>query len=404
MVNILHINLNARGGSERLALAVIRALKEDTDMDINIDLTTLQKPDVHKIEETYGKTGLMAVCNINRVNIIPSIENVQLKKKYDLIINTHGDMFPFSQKDFSKDNAITYCHFPLAKYLIDVENEEYARLIYGQRFSDIVEYKKHLHSARNAYIDMIRNSTVLTNSEYSSRAIYKTFTIDSSVLSPPVDVDLFRKAVLFSSMNKKDDTILVISRFHPSKKIENAIRLAELLKHKGIGRSMKIVGNLSPNMIGYYSYLRQMVQDQDLSDYVTFHVNVSFNKLLSLMSESKVYFHPLPGEPFGISTVEAMSAGLIPVVPDLGGHTEFVPLRYQFCTFIEAMESVAVAMDASFSERIRISDSVRRFSTSNFIRRFQQIVKKLLINATKTNYKNIKSVSQIVSSIPIEQT
>lgn len=397
MVNIVHINLNARGGSERLALAVIRALKEDNDMDIDIDLTTLQKHDVHKIEETYGKTGLMAVRNINRVNIIPSIENVQLKKKYDLIINTHGDMFPFSQKDFSKDNAITYCHFPLAKYLIDVENEEYARLIYGQRFSDMVEYKKHLHLARNAYIDMIRNSTVLTNSEYSRKAIYKTFKIDSTVLSPPVDVDLFRKAVLFSSMNKRDDTILVISRFHPSKKVENAIRLAELLKQKGIGRSMKIVGNLSPHMIGYYSYLRQMVQDQDLSDYVTFHVNVSFNKLLSLMSKSKVYFHPLPGEPFGISTVEAMSAGLIPVVPDLGGHTEFVPLRYQFCNFIEAMESVAVAMDASFSERIRISDSVKRFSTSNYIRRFQQIVKKLLLSATKTNYKNIKSVSPIVS-------
>jgi glycosyltransferase involved in cell wall biosynthesis len=396
-VNIVHINLNARGGSERLALAVIRALKEDNDMDIDIDLTTLQKPDVHKIEETYGKTGLMAVRNINRVNIIPSIENVQLKKKYDLIINTHGDMFPFSQKDFSKDNAITYCHFPLAKYLIDVENEEYARLIYGQRFSDMVEYKKHLHLARNAYIDMIRNSTVLTNSEYSRKAIYKTFKIDSTVLSPPVDVDLFRKAVLFSSMNKRDDTILVISRFHPSKKVENAIRLAELLKQKGIGRSMKIVGNLSPHMIGYYSYLRQMVQDQDLSDYVTFHVNVSFNKLLSLMSKSKVYFHPLPGEPFGISTVEAMSAGLIPVVPDLGGHTEFVPLRYQFCNFTEAMESVAVAMDASFSERIRISDSVKRFSTSNYIRRFQQIVKKLLLTPTKTNYKNIKSVSPIVS-------
>jgi glycosyltransferase involved in cell wall biosynthesis len=397
MVNILHINLNARGGSERLALAVIRALKEDNDMDIDIDLTTLQKPDVHKIEETYGKTGLMAVRNINRVNIIPSIENVQLKKKYDLIINTHGDMFPFSQKDFSKDNAVTYCHFPLAKYLIDIENEEYARLIYGQRFSDMVEYKKHLHLARNAYIDMIRNSTVLTNSEYSRKAIYKTFKIDSTVLSPPVDVDLFRKAVLFSSMNKRDDTTLVISRFHPSKKVENAIRLAELLKQKGIGRSMKIVGNLSPHMIGYYSYLRQMVQDQDLSDYVTFHVNVSFNKLLSLMSKSKVYFHPLPGEPFGISTVEAMSAGLIPVVPDLGGHTEFVPLRYQFCTFLEAMESIAVAMDASFSERIRISDSVKRFSTSNYIRRFQQIVKKLLSSATKTNYKNIKSVSPIVS-------
>ena len=397
MVNIVHINLNARGGSERLALATIRALKEINDMDIGIDLTTLQKPDVHKIEGTYGKRGLMAIRNINRVNIIPSIENVHLKKNYDLIINTHGDMFPFSQKGFSKDNSITYCHFPLAKYLIDVENEEYSRLIYGQRFSDKVEYKKLLHSARNAYIDMIRNSTILTNSEYSRKAIHKTFTIDSIVLSPPVDVDLFRKAVLFSSTNKRDNTILVISRFHPSKKVENAIRLAELLKQKGIGRSMKIVGNLSPRMIGYYTYLKQMVQDREVSDYVTFQVNVSFNKLISLMRESRVYFHPLPGEPFGISTVEAMSSGLIPVVPDLGGHTEFVPSKYQFRTFIEGIESVAVAMDASFSERIRISDSVRRFSTSNYIKRFQQIVKKLSISGTKTEYKNIKSISPIVS-------
>src|SRR5215211_5973352 len=133
MVNIVHLNLNARGGSERLALATIRALKEVNDMDIDIDLTTLQKPDVHKIEGTYGKTGLMAIRNIKRVNIIPSIDNVHLKKNYD----------------------ITYCHFPLAKYLIDVENEEYSRLIYGHRFSDIDEYKKLLHSARNAYIDMI---------------------------------------------------------------------------------------------------------------------------------------------------------------------------------------------------------------------------------------------------------
>jgi hypothetical protein len=72
-------------------------------------------------------------------------------------------------------------------------------------------------------------------------------------------------------------------------------------------------------------------------------------------------------------------------------------LRYQFCTFIEAVESIAIAMDASFSERIRISDSVRSFSTSNYIKRFQQIARKLLISATKINYKNLKSVSPIVS-------
>ncbi|HKG31267.1 MAG TPA: glycosyltransferase, partial [Nitrososphaeraceae archaeon] len=176
-----------------------------------------------------------------------------------------------------------------------------------------------------------------------------------------------------------------------------AIRLAKLLKKNGIGQRMKIVGNLSPAMLGYYYHLKDAVKHQDLSDYVNFQVNVSFDKLLSLISGAKVYFHPLPGEPFGISTVEAMSAGLIPIVPSIGGHTEFVPLKYQFRTFPEAVESIAVAMDAPFSERIIISNSVRRFSISNYIKRFQQIVKEMLIIPPKTNYQKIKSVSPIVS-------
>jgi glycosyltransferase involved in cell wall biosynthesis len=394
-VNIVHINLNARGGSERLALATITALKEINDIDI--DLTTFQKPDIDKIEKTYGEMGLMALRHINTVNIIPSIETVHLKKHYDLTINTHGDMLPFSQKGFSKDKAITYCHFPLAKYLIDVEDEEYGRFLYGSCFSKVHDYRTHFHSARNAYLDMMRNSTIFTNSEYSRKAIQKTFKIDSTVLSPPVDVNLFRKVALFSSSNKRKDTILVISRYHPSKKIENAIRLAKLLKQNGIGQNMKIVGNLTPVMLGYYYYLKQMVQDQGLSDYVDFHVNVSFHKLRSLICGAKVYFHPLPGEPFGISTVEAMSAGLIPVVPDIGGQAEFVPLKYRFHSFTEAMESIATAMDASFSERISMSNSVRRFSVSNYIKCFQQIVKDMLLFVPKTNYQKIKSVSPVVS-------
>jgi glycosyltransferase involved in cell wall biosynthesis len=394
LVNIVHINLNARGGSERLALATIAALKEIDDIDI--DLTTLQKPDLNKILTTYGKRGLLALRSIKTLNIIRSIEGVRLKKEYDLTINTHGDMLPFSQKGFSKNNAITYCHFPLAKYLIDVENEEYGRLLYGLRCSNILDYRENLHSARNMYFDMMRSTTVLTNSEYSRKAIRKTFDIDSTVLSPPVDVNLFRKNVLFSSKNMREDKILIISRFHPSKKIENALRLAKLLKRNGIGRSMKIVGNLSPAMLEYYHYLKQTVQHQDLSDYVNFQVNVSFDKLLSLICEAKVYFHPLPGEPFGISTVEAMSAGLIPVVPAIGGHTEFVPLKYQFHTFHEALESIAAAMEASLSERIRISNSVRRFSICNYIKCFQRIVKEILISP-KTNYQKIKSLSPIVS-------
>jgi glycosyltransferase involved in cell wall biosynthesis len=146
---------------------------------------------------------------------------------------------------------------------------------------------------------------------------------------------------------------------------------------------MKIVGNIPPRRYGYYFYLKHLVDHYDLRDYVTFEVNVSFSRLLNLMRESKVYFHPLLGEPFGISTVEAMSAGLIPVVPNIGGHTEFVPLKYQFRTFGEGVEAVSSALNAHNSERILISDSVRRYSIDSFIYHFQQIVTNLTTRKIK---------------------
>jgi glycosyltransferase involved in cell wall biosynthesis len=226
---------------------------------------------------------------------------------------------------------------------------------------------------------MIKNSTVLTNSKYSRDVIQKIFGIDAKIVYPPVDVEVFRNKVLFqprlrSLSPKSKDLIIVISRFNPTKKIENAIKVSRLLKAQGIGSGMKIVGNLTKEGFAYFSYLKEMVKKYDLKDYVTFEVNVEFKRLLSLMRKSKVYFHTLPGEPFGISTVEAMSAGLIPVVPDLGGHTEFVPQKYHFHTFQDAVDRVSAGLGAPFSERISLSNAVMRFSVGNYIAQFQRVV------------------------------
>jgi alpha-1,2-mannosyltransferase len=296
-------------------------------------------------------------------------------------------MLPYFLPYFSKNNSITYCHFPLAKYLIESEDPEYCRFLNGRILSTINRTNpstKYYDFVNMAYANMLRRSTVISNSEFSRRVISRAFGIDSIVLSPPVDVTLFRKAALFSSHARNSkDAILVISRFHPTKKIENAIKLAKLLKQYKVGTEMKIVGNIPPRRDGYYLYLKHLVDRYNLADYVTFEVNVSFSRLLNLMRESKVYFHPLLGEPFGISTVEAMSAGLIPVVPNIGGHTEFVPLKYQFHTFGGGVEAVSSALNAPNSERMLISDSVRRYSIDSFIHHFQQIVTNLTTRKIK---------------------
>jgi glycosyltransferase involved in cell wall biosynthesis len=389
IANIVHTSLNPRGGSERLAITAMQALSK---MGSEINLTTFERPNISHLESAYGEAATSVIKRIKTTNILRSPKKTESNKHFDLIINTHGDMLPYFLPSFSKSNAITYCHFPLAKYLIDSRDPEYAKFLRSTILSTMStrkknSYQKYFDLARTAYIHMLKKTTVLSNSEFSRSVIKKAFGVDSVVLSPPVDVDFFRNMSLLSSSssnnNNNNDTILVISRFHPTKKIENAIRLAKLLKERKIGSRMKIVGNLPPGTPGYLYYLKQMVDHYDLDDYVKFEINVNFGRLLKLMRESKVYLHPLVGEPFGISTVEAMSSGLIPVVPNIGGHTEFVPPKYQYRTFGEGVEAITAALMAPDSERMLISDSVKRFSIDSFINHFQEIIENIISSKIK---------------------
>jgi glycosyltransferase involved in cell wall biosynthesis len=378
IADVFHTSLNPRGGSERVAIATIQALLGIDGFDVR--LNTFEQPNLAKLTASYGQNVTYMMQRISKIGVYQSLEKVSLSAPSHLTVNTHGDLLPFFTQQMTKSNSIVYCHFPLAKYWIDSERPEYFGLIHhASIMQKSMAYRtRFLAQAKSNYIQMIRNSTVLTNSEYSRRAIWKTFGIQSNVLSPPVEIERIRNAVqLRGSPKQNSETVLVISRFHYSKKIENAIKLAKLLKENEIADGLTIVGNLSSDSIEYFSHLREMVDNYDLGRFVRFNINADFGMLTDLVCKSKVYFHPLAGEPFGISIVEAMSAGLIPVVPDIGGYTEFVPKKYQFHTLGEAVEAVSEAMQAAHSEREKLSESVERFSVSNYIQSFRKIVSEL---------------------------
>lgn len=413
--NIVYSDLNPCGGAERLTLVTMQAIIE---MGIDMNLTTLQKPDITRLENAYGKGITSVIKNIKKVNILraweeQSVSDSILGKDYDLTINTHGDIAPYYHKSLSKNNAITYCHFPSAKSFIEFEDKAYLekhivaratssfpnsvsstittsdkhQYTNNPQSSNIINFNREMHLKwlKEAYENLMKNSTLLTNSEYSRKAIFEIYGIeDAVVLSPPVDVDTFRNAVFLSSssfsLEDREDVILVVCRIDPLKKIDNAIKLAKLLKDNNIGSGMKIVGSFEPYYYDYYLYLKKMIVDFSLSDYITFEINVSLDKLLSFMGKSKIYFHPRQAEHFGISIVQAMSAGLVPIVPAIGGQTEFVPSKYHFHTLEQAAQIVSFAFNIPYSERVLISDSVTRFSASNYIKRFKQVISDLLLN------------------------
>ncbi len=367
IANIVHISLNARGGGERLAVATIKAI---SSMGIDVELSTLEKPDMQLIHDAYGTSIEADLKKIRTLNIFQKYR----PRNCNVTVNTHGDMLPFYHNDFNKKNAITYCHYPIASHLIDCGDPDYSAALQNMCLLGMTPslQNRYYNAARSAYIKMMVNSTVLTNSNFSRKAILKSFGVDSAVLPPPVDVDIFRNACLTS--NSRDDSILVISRFHPSKKIENVIHLAKLLHQNELGTEMNIVGNMLPDGVGYFNYLNDLVKHYELENFVRFEINLRFDRLLDLMRRSKVYVHPLPGEPFGISTVEAMSAGIVPVVPDIGGHTEFVPAKYQFHTYGQGVGAVAAALAAPASERAKLSHAAQKYCVTNYIKKFQQIL------------------------------
>jgi alpha-1,2-mannosyltransferase len=402
-INFVFGNLNSRGGGERLTLVTMRsALNAGVK---SFDLTTLYRPDIPELEKSFGGKLTSVMRNLRKIYIISIIDYIEktslitghYTKKGLVTINTHGDKIPYYDSGMTRDNSIVYCHFPTAKRQIQrreteyLENDLNIRTAKAAKTHNGYTMKKPdnnlekdgsitngiFKSLNRAYTNLITKSTVLTNSQFSRKAIMSAFPSSQiQILYPPVDVEVFRKNSLES--NERKDTTLVISRIDPDKEIEKALSLARILKKKNIGKYMIIVGSLTRRNIAYIRYLANLLKEWDIDDYVKLKPNTPLDELFKLIRKAKVYFHPKSGEHFGISIAESMAAGLAPVVPDIGGPTEFVPPRFHFKSLDEAANIITSSFALSQLERRGISDSVTKFSTSNYIKKFQSLLSEKL--------------------------
>jgi glycosyltransferase involved in cell wall biosynthesis len=398
-VLIVHDDLNACGGSERLAATTIESLAE---IGFNVDLATFTMPDMVKIQGLFGINLSGRIRNILLTNLY-SILNMKEElfnvntDSYDIVLNTHGDLLPFYEKDNDNDTAtkgkkskinLTYCHYPLLPY--QIKNGMYATFL-GKYIHDMscLEVDKLFANVSSQYDLMMNKNTILTNSAFSAKAIKQLYhNVNPIVLSPPVDIDKFRKAKLpyRSSYDKKQNIVLVVSRFSADKEIENAITLANLLKDKCLNgkiqqTKMMIVGNFSELNYKYVRFLEKMILDYGLQNYVKMVFGASFDRLLDLMKKSQVYFHPLSGEPFGIAIAEAMASGLLPIVPTIGGSSEFVPSEYQYHSIQQAADIISNVLNEINDDKyntlvtsLDISNRVSLFSIQSYKKNLKNII------------------------------
>ena len=149
--------------------------------------------------------------------------------EYDIIMNAHGDILPSNMLAAGGQMLITYCHYPLVPELI--HNLKYDTVL--RNYLHMSDYKdtsmdKLGSKALAVYNQMINNSTVLTNSVFSSKAVQLYYPhAHPLIIYPPVDIEFFSRVV---NSNSRENRIVVLGRYNPDKNIELALEVAKVLK------------------------------------------------------------------------------------------------------------------------------------------------------------------------------
>jgi glycosyltransferase involved in cell wall biosynthesis len=228
----------------------------------------------------------------------------------------------------------------------------------------------------------MRYKAIIVYSEFAKRMIDPSVGKYAMVIYPPIDPLAF-------TPKKKTKTILSVGRFSnffQAKKQEVLIDAFRRALTQGVfaGWQLILAGGLLPSDESYFARLQKSSESLPIS----LMPNLSFQRLVSLYEKATIYWHaagfgevkPEHMEHFGITTVEAMAAGCIPLVFDGGGQREIIRNEVDGFLWENTEElirkTLSVTNDTSRMEQMSQSSRTRahKFSQSRFYKTFDDLL------------------------------
>ncbi|KKQ46095.1 MAG: hypothetical protein US62_C0005G0018 [Candidatus Woesebacteria bacterium GW2011_GWA1_37_8] len=276
--------LDTLGGGERYTLSFAKVLLNN-GFDVNIfwkDSSILDK-----FEKRFGIT----------LNGLKTIDDIKKGEGYDLCFWVSDGSIPI----LHSRNNILHFQFPFQN----------------------VSGRSLLNKMK-----LYRINHIVVNSLFTKNFIDKEYGVNSEVIYPPVDVDKIR------TLNKQN-VILSVGRFSQltqAKRQDVLISAFQKLVKKGI-KNWKLIlaGGTEVGAHEYIKSLKNMIKDLNIEIIESPDVKT----LYSLYGKSKLFWSasgfeidelkdPMKVEHFGISTVESMAGGCVPLVYNAGGHKETI--------------------------------------------------------------------------------
>lgn len=140
------------------------------------------------------------------------------------------------------------------------------------------------------------------NSSTTKRYMVSTFGKDVSVIYPPIDAARGNGVA-------KSDLVISIGAIQPNKRLMDIIMAMRLTTSKC---KCLMFGHLRDQV--YYKALIRRIGDLGLENKVRIIPDAPREVMLGFLRRSKVILHTSRFEPFGLSVVEGMAAGAVPVV------------------------------------------------------------------------------------------
>lgn len=286
--------LDTAGGGEKYILTIAEILSKDHKVDVFLD-EHLEKLGINPIKDKIKKLHNLDLSKISFVKAPIGrgsnfLDKFFFLRKYDYFFyNTDGSIFYSTAR-----NNIIHFQAPFKNVA--------AKGLWGS-------------------VKLSSWKSAIYNSEFTKKIIEQTWNIKGEVVYPPVSVDEFRPL-------KKKKQIISVGRLvgDGSKKHGTLIEAFKKLAEKGW--SLHLAGGAMPGDSDYINGLKKRANGFE----VYFYENASLSDLAKLYGESSIYWHaagygendPTKMEHFGITAVEAMSAGCVPVVTKKGGLLEIV--------------------------------------------------------------------------------
>ena len=358
-------SLNFYGGGEFVAIAIANTLAQNHH---NVVLFTNKKVNPNGIKEFYGENLHPSIQTIEQparfnsrglANFYQTLFHSYIaKSKCNMFIDTFTNcVFPWT--------GVSYIHFPFLNqyafskrfpYLGSPHLLQVGTLPHVLLEKNLVSYNKKL---------------VLANSHYTAEEIKKYSDKTVEVLYPPFasSISAIGKNTI---KNPQENLVVTTSRFEPNKRLE---RIPAIASQTSQNVKFAVIGRLYNKET--LTALQNQVKKLNLSERVRFFPDAPAEKKIELLKNAKIYLHTMVGEHFGISIVEAMALGCIPIVHNSGGMREFVPKKYRYETLQEAADKIDLEIQNWSPEKSGEMQNISgNFSYSNFSKRFMELFSK----------------------------